>query len=519
MKWVFLFRNVAIFGHLLPMEYVIGIDIGTTHCKSVALTVSGELLLQLQSGYPTIQHGEGQSEQEPEVIFRRVVELIQKTVQPLQAQYNLKSIAFSSAMHSILPVDGSGIPLTNAFTWADTRSSKVAEQLVESGKQRKLYPATGVPIHPMLPFCKIIWMRQTMPTIFSLAKKFISIKEYIFFKFFGKYIVDYSIASASGLFDINSLKWNEDALQLAGIDQHRLSLPVPTVHSETNLKDEYRTLFGLSSKLPFIIGGSDGCLANIGSGAVEPGEGAITIGTSGAVRIVAKESNPDPLQRLFNYVVEKDLYVCGGPVNNGGIVLKWFAENFLGRQFNSSADFNWFIEDSARVEAGANGLIFLPYLLGERAPYWNANLRAAFIGLDITHRREHMMRAVVEGVSFGLFSVMKAIESTYGEINILYASGGFTQSKTWLQILSDILNKKIVLAGEADASALGAAAIGLYATGFIKDLRQSKKMITIHATFEPDKEKHHVYEEQFKIFQSLTPQMKEQFAGLQALKG
>src|SRR4030095_16828904 len=184
------------------MEYVIGIDIGTTHCKSVALTVSGELLLQLQSGYPTIQHGEGQSEQETEVIFKRVVELIQKTVQPLQAQYNLKAIAFSSAMHSILPVDGSGIPLTNAFTWADTRSSKVAEQLVESGKQKKLYPATGVPIHPMLPFCKIIWMRQTMPTIFSLAKKFISIKEYVFFKFFGKYIVDYSIASASGLFDI-----------------------------------------------------------------------------------------------------------------------------------------------------------------------------------------------------------------------------------------------------------------------------------------------------------------------------
>ena len=492
------------------MEYVIGVDIGTTHCKTVAITPSGEVLLQLQASYPTIQHIQGQSEQEPDTIFNRVIELLQETTHSLRGEYQLKAVAFSSAMHSIIPVDKSGIPLTNAFTWADTRSNEYAMELIEKGEQEVLYPRIGVPIHPMLPLCKVIWIRHSMPTIFSLAKKFISIKEYVFFKLCGKYIVDYSIACASGFFNITDLNWDEHALQSAGIDHRRLSLPVPVFHAETKLNDEYRSLLGISN-IPFIIGGSDGCLANIGSGAVEAGEGAITIGTSGAVRIVAAQSNPDPLHRLFNYVVEKDFFVCGGPVNNGGIVLKWFAENFLNRPFASNADFNWFIEEASQIQPGANGLIFLPYLLGERAPHWDSNLRGGFIGLDITHRKEHMMRAVVEGVSFGLYSVLRAIESAYGEIKMLYASGGFTQSSAWLQILADILNKKINVAGSADASAMGAAIIALCQAGFMKDVRQSKELVTTKSTFEPVSSNHEVYKKIFAVFENTTPLLKSQF--------
>jgi len=500
-----------------PMEYVIGIDIGTTHCKSVALTVGGHLLQQLQGGYPTIQQADGQSEQEPEVIFSRVIELLQKTISGQKREHELKAISFSSAMHSIFPVDRSGIPLTNAFTWADTRSEPFARQLLNNGIQKELYPAIGVPLHPMLPLCKILWIAHSMPTIFSLAKKFISIKEYVFFKFFGKYLVDYSIASASGLFDINQLQWNDKALRIAGIDSNRLSTVVPTTHAETGIKEEYRQLLGVSSKVQFIIGGSDGCLANIGSGALAEGEGAVTIGTSGAVRIVTSQSNPDPLERLFNYVVNKNFFVCGGPVNNGGIVVKWFSENFLNRRFESSSDFNWFLEDAASVEPGANGLLFLPYLLGERAPYWDANLRASFIGLEMGHRREHMMRAVVEGVCYGLYSVMKATENSYGEIHTLYASGGFTQSKQWLQILSDIFNKKIIVTGEADASALGAAIIGLHATGLLNDLRKAKDLVSTSAIFEPNVAKNKVYKECFEIFESITPKIQDSMHALQSV--
>ena len=498
------------------MEYVIGVDIGTTHCKCVAITPSGEVLLQVQASYPTIQHTQGQSEQEPDIILNRVLELLQKTISGLRQEHKLKAVAFSSAMHSIIPVDKSGIPLSNAFTWADTRSNANATELIEKGNQDVLYPRIGVPIHPMLPLCKIIWIRQSMPTIFSLAKKFISLKEYIFFKLFGRYIVDYSIACASGLLNINSLNWDEHALELAGIDGRRLSLPVSVFHSETKLNSEYRDLLGISD-VPFIVGGSDGCLANIGSGAVSAGEGAITIGTSGAVRIVANQSNLDPLHRLFNYVVEKDFFVCGGPVNNGGIVLKWFAENFLNRPFVSNADFSWFIEEACQIQPGANGLIFLPYLLGERAPYWDSNLRGAFIGLDLIHRKEHMMRAVVEGVSFGLYSVLQAIESAYGEIKVLYASGGFTQSEKWLQILADILNKRIIVAGGTDASAVGAAIIGFCAIGSMKNIRQAKELAVNLSEFKPDSRNNEMYKQVFNVFQNAAPLLKDQFPLLRLL--
>ena len=138
------------------MEYVIGLDIGTTHCKAVAMSVQGHFIQQLQAGYPTIQNVDGQSEQDPEVIFNNVIELLQKTISSVTSEYQLKAVAFSSAMHSIIAVDKNGKPLTNAFTWADTRSEEFAKKLLKEGKQTLLYPSIGIPIHPMLPLCKII---------------------------------------------------------------------------------------------------------------------------------------------------------------------------------------------------------------------------------------------------------------------------------------------------------------------------------------------------------------------------
>jgi gluconokinase len=498
------------------MEYVIGLDIGTTHCKAVAVTIEGTVVQQWQTGYPTIQTLDGQSEQDPEVIFEKVIQLLHQAIQGVSREHKLVAIAFSSAMHSILAVDESGRSLTNAFTWADTRSKDIAGKMLKEGKQQLLYPAIGVPIHPMLPLCKIPWIKETLPSIFSNAKKFISIKEYVFFKLFGKYIIDHSIASASGLFDANNLTWCDLALDVAGITSSELSDPVPVDHAEHEIKSEYAQRLGLTSKISFIVGGSDGCLANIGCGAFEKGEGAITIGTSGAIRVVSNHSASDPHQRLFNYVVKKDFYVCGGPVNNGGIVIKWFAENFLDRSVGSSSDFTWFMEDASKIQAGSEGLVFLPYLLGERAPFWDAKLRGAFIGLDIRHTKVHMMRAVLEGICFGLCSVMKATEETYGKIDVLYASGGFTQSAIWLQVLCDILNKKIVIAGNADASAQGAAFIALHALQHLQGLSDAKKLVEIKEQYYPDAIKASVYKEQFEIFQSLVPPLKKPMELLQA---
>ena len=350
------------------MQYILGIDIGTTHCKAVVMAADGTLLHQAKAGYSTMQSLAGQSEQDAEIVFGSVLEVLQQSVVALRA-HKLGAVCFSAAMHSVLAVDQSGGPLTNAFTWADTRSNAYALQLRQHADAQELYARTGTPIHPMSPLCKLVWMQKTMPGVFAGASKFISIKEYVFHKLTGKYLVDFSIASATGLFDIHQQKWDALALELAGITNEQLSTPVPISHTETNIQQSYLQLSGISPGIPFIIGGSDGCLANIGSGAILPGEAALTIGTSGAIRLTADKPRADTQQRLFNYILTDRLYITGGAISNGGAALQWFAENFLQHPFTGAADIDWFVQLAHRAPPGAGGLIFLPYLSGERAPF------------------------------------------------------------------------------------------------------------------------------------------------------
>ena len=490
------------------MNFVIGIDIGTTHCKAIAMDEQGNILHQLQTGFATINTSPGQSEQDPGLIFDTTINLLSQLLESLDSS-ELLAVSFSSAMHSVIAVDASGIPLTNAFTWADSRSEEYAKELIGKGIAQKLYPSNGVPMHPMLPLCKIIWIKNTMRTIFALAKKFISIKEYIFFRLFGKYVVDHSIAASTGMLDVNNLEWNKDALNVAGISSNQLSAIVPVTHSEKDLKKEFRDKLQLTTSIPFVIGSSDGCLANIGSGAIRKGDAAVTVGTSGAIRLITELPTVDPQQRLFSYPVTENFFVTGGPINNGGIAVKWFAENFLQRQFSSNDDFNWYMDQIENVPPGSDGLIFLPYLLGERAPHWDAKAKGMFFGLTFSHHREHMMRSIVEGISFALKDVMRAVSETNGNIERLYASGGFVHSKAWLQLLADVLGKKITVSTTGDASATGAAMLAFYVIRNMKDWEQFKNTIVTRAMYEPDMENHKLYEKQFQIYQSLYPKTKD----------
>ncbi|HEY0676988.1 MAG TPA: gluconokinase [Chitinophagaceae bacterium] len=505
------------------MKFILGIDIGTTFSKIVAVGIDGEILYQSKADYPTIQSLPGQSEQDADSVFEAVMVLIRGAIKEFRTgeglkDHSLTAICFSAAMHSVLAVDKEGRALTNAFTWADTRSHEQAAGLKNRHNAGLLYRKTGTPIHSMSPFCKIAWMRQAMPEKFEAAEKFISIKEYIYHKLFGKYVVDHSIASATGLFDNSELLWCEEALEAVNISTSKLSLPVPVTHFETAVKEEYRKLMGVPENIPFIIGASDGCLANLGSGAILKGEGALTIGTSGAIRVVSGKSIPDPGERLFNYILADGLFVTGGPVSNGGAALKWFAENFLQGFSTDAKDINLLAETSLRSSPGAEGLLFLPYLSGERAPYWDAAARGAFIGLQISHKKEHLVRAVLEGISFALLQVLEAVEETNGDIHTLYASGGFTASNAWLQLVSDVLNKKIIVTGTADASAVGAALLGMKAMGLLENWEQSKLLIKQQRTFEPDHKMHQLYQPYFGIYKRMYPILKDDFHRLGKLQ-
>jgi gluconokinase len=494
------------------MQFVLGIDIGTTHCKAVSLTVDGLVLYQDTAGYPTLQEVAGESTQDPDTIFSQVLQLLQRAFvwKRSNSQYQLLAVSFSAAMHSVLGVNDAGKPLTPAFTWADTRSNRHAVELRKLPVAQQLYNVTGTPIHPMSPLCKLRWMNE-WPDLFDGIAKFISIKEYVFFKLFGKYLIDHSMASATGLFDIYENKWYDEALKLAGVETSRLSMPVAVTHVETELKEEYKRILGIDGAVPFVIGASDGCLANLGSGAILRGEAALTIGTSGAVRIVVDKPLPDEHQRLFNYILADGLYVTGGAVSNGGAALKWFAENFLQHAFANANNIDWLLQLAHEAPPGAGGLIFLPYLSGERAPSWDAAARGAFIGLQMSHGKQHLARAVLEGIAYALLQVLTAVEETNGNIDTVFASGVFTKSDLWLQLVSDVLNKKIIVSGTADASAIGAALLGLHATGIIKKWSDVKQLIRQGKIFEPNPAQHSIYQQYFEIYADLYPKLKANF--------
>ncbi len=500
------------------MKYIIGIDIGTSAVKAVALSDAGEVLAGSHISYPPILSQPGYHELDPAVLLRAVVQTLKEIIGNTNATPGLSGISFSCAMHSLIAVDKDGLPLTNAITWADTRSKDVAAAIKFTPVGNRIYEHTGTPVHAMSPLCKITWLKNNEPGIFAKTYKFIGIKEYIWLQFFGKYTIDYSLASATGLFDIYQFAWYEESLQLAGISADHLSVPVSPAYMETGLGGDYQKELGLTGNIPFIIGGSDGCLANLGSNAVNPGDASLTIGTSGALRMTSSLPRHDIKQRIFNYILTETLYVSGGAVNNGGIVAQWFVDNFMNGPSDHPKDFSSCIEEIAFITPGSDGLIFLPYLLGERAPVWDADARGVFFGISAKHTQKHFMRSVIEGISFSLYQVGVSLEETIGPIQHIYVSGGFIQSPAWLQLIADMFNKKVMVTNASDASAIGAAMLGFFACGLVGDISQLQKMISVQAVLEPDPDRHAKYQANYLIFASLYDKLKDEFKQLANLK-
>ena len=523
------------------MQYIIGIDIGTTNTKAVAFTTDGKVLGSAGASYPVFTDAGGRHEQDPDQLLDAVVSALGEVRRMLvgaagasgvagvaasgigAGEEGLAGISFSCAFHSLIVIGEEGRLLTHAMTWADLRPSAQANALRDSEAGYRIYQHTGVPIHAMSPLCKLLWLKATQPDLFRRGVKFISIKEYIWWRLFGKYQVDHSLASATGLLDIRQLEWYPESLALAGIQPGQLSMPVPVTHAETALLPEARRLLegglpegGIAGRvndplpegLRWIIGGGDGAMANLGSGAVRHGETALTIGTSGAIRMTVTRPEDDPLARVFNYIISEGYYICGGATNNGGNVLQWYIDRVMGGGVGED-DWHRRIAEIEHVAPGCEGLIFLPYLQGERAPVWNADAKGVFFGVRSLHDYRHFLRACLEGVSYSLYQIGVSLAETVGPIEHIYASGGFTRSTAWLQMIADIFGKKVYVTGLADASAIGAAMIGMYACGLIGDLRTAASLVTVVQTYEPNAALHTVYGENYQIFTQLYGRLKD----------
>jgi gluconokinase len=506
------------------MSKVIGVDIGTTSTKAVVFDTDGRVVAHHAVEYPLLTPTPAAAEQDPDEIYRAVLTAIRETVRKAGvAPTDVICVAFSAAMHSVIAVDADGSPLTRSITWADNRAVNWAERIKHDWGGLAIYQRTGTPIHPMSPLAKLVWLRREQPEVFTRTARFIGIKEYVFFRLFKRYVVDYSIASATGLFNLSQLDWDTGALELAGITPERLPELVPTTFHLAGLEPELARELGLLPTTPFVVGANDGVLSNLGVNAIGPGEVAVTIGTSGAMRTVVDRPVTDPSGRTFCYALTDRHWVIGGPVNNGGIVFRWVRDELTASVVETARrlgidPYEVLTRIAERVTPGAEGLLFHPYLAGERAPLWNANLRGSFFGLAMHHRKEHLIRAVLEGVIFNLYSILPAVEALIGPTQTMKATGGFARSGLWRQMMADIFNREVVVPESFESSCLGAAVLGLYALGRVDSLNVIADMVGATHRHAPIAGNVAIYSRLLPIYLSIPTKLEAEYRAIAAFQ-
>jgi gluconokinase len=495
---------------------VIGLDLGTTNSKAVALDANGKQLASASSDYRLYSPRSGWAEQKVEEVWQGVLEALKALAGKLPKGVEVAGMCLSGAMHSSLAVDGHGNPLAPALTWADQRAAPQAEALRQRCDPVALYQRTGCPLVSIYHPAKLRWWQEQAPEVARKAHYFTLIKDWILFRLTGEWATDYSITSATGLLDIRKLEWDAEALDLAGVTAAQLPPLVSPRKLVGGLLPDVAQACGLSPGLLVVAGAGDGGLANLGSGTAAPGQSVITVGTSGAVRRVVDQPLLDPQQRTWCYLLAEQRWFAGGAINNGGLALQWVRERFY-PELSGEEGFTRLFADAASVPAGAGGVLLVPYFSGERSPHWDAQARALLVGLGLEHGRAHIARAVLEGVAFCLADVWEALqtEETPATAPVLHLTGGITRSPVWVQILADVLGVRLAPVEAADASVVGAAMLGQWALcqpGQLNcresSLEELAQRVPPGPLVEPDGERHAGYVEQHRRWQGLYGMVK-----------
>jgi gluconokinase len=438
------------------MDHVIlGLDLGTTHVKSVLFSTDGETVLLFKERVETIRTGLYCAEQDPIAYWQKVTCIIKQLLSNSNG-ISPSALCISGAMQSLLPIDGNGNPLTNAWIWSDFRSFEEAREIRGKKDSRNYYLQTGCPLQPVYHPSRLGWVRRHNPEVFAAAKYWVGLKEYIIHQLTGSWCMDTGMASSTGLFDIQLYKWNEELLKLCGVRFEQL----PQVMSPSEIAGFVTEISakncGLTAGLPVVIGSTDGILANYGAGACNPGDTVISVATGSAVRIWSESPWFDPQERTWAYIFHPGEFINGGAGNNGGLAIQWVREQFY-KELDDEEAYKRFFDDASSVDQGANGIRFEPYFNGNRTPYWNAELTASICGLTGYHNRQHIARAALEGVAREVKDIWIILEKSGLSKRPIMLTGPFCDQPVWIEILESTLGVKLIAVNLADASAIGSA--------------------------------------------------------------
>lgn len=496
------------------MNYFLGIDLGTTGLKVALLAESGRLLDAAYHEYPILSPQPGYAEQDPEEWWRGFVAACQHLKSKHPTEFGqVAGIGICGQMHTQVYLDKEGRILRPAITWMDQRSSDIVDRINRDEEARELiFREAHNFASTTYTAPQVRWVQEHQPELWGRVAHILVAKDFIKFRLTGQQVTDYAEASGTLLFDVEKRAWSDRLFDLFGIPRARFPAVLPSDEIIGQVTREAAELTGIRAGTPVANGSSDNSASALGAGMIHPGQLTLIIGTAGVVSVCSAKPLPDPQHRTlcWHYCL-RDRWITLGVMQSAGESLHWF-RNAFDRGGDLSRDvFEEYNQAAERVPEGSGGLIFLPYLNGERTPYWDPYARGVFYGIGLSAEKAHFIRAIMEGVSFALRHNLETVSSLGIAVNEVRAVGGGVKSAVWLEILGKILRRPIVTVSVPDTANLGNALLCGKALGVYPSLEQAvAQMVTVgkRIFYEAPTE---VYERQYLIFLELYEQLKEMF--------
>ncbi len=490
------------------MDIVLGLDVGTSGTKAIAMDASGKLLASALVEYPLYSPKPNWAEQDPADWKRAAFEALTQLAARIDAA-NVKALGLTGQMHGSVFLDKDNQVLRRALLWCDQRTAEQCAQITGKVGEARLIEMVSNPALTGFTAPKILWLRENEPALYERVRKVLLPKDYIRFELTGEFATDVADASGTLLFDVQHRCWHKELMSLLGIDPSFMPASFEGPEITGTLSKEAAAKTGLPAGIPVVAGGGDQAAGGVGCGIVREGVISSSLGTSGVVFAFADEVSTDPQGRVhtFCHSVPGKWHVMGVMLSAGGS-LQWFRNTLCPAERSVGAEtgmdpYEYITAAAARVPVGCEGLLFLPYLTGERTPHKDPYAKGAFIGLSLRHTKAYMARAVLEGVAFGMRDSLEIIRGMGVKVSEIRASGGGARSAVWRHILADIGRAPMVTINVDEGPSYGAAILASVAAGMYGRVEEACDAI-IHeiSRVEPDPKHLAAYDGWFKEYQA-----------------
>ncbi|MGI6527874.1 MAG: FGGY-family carbohydrate kinase [Caldicoprobacterales bacterium] len=498
------------------MKHILTFDVGTTAIKAVLFNEHFEILDSYHSEYNLVTPKPDWVELNPDIYWDKFKDAVRSILTKATDPRNIKVITITTQGETLIPVDANGIPLSNAIVWQDNRARHEAELLSKALKDDEYYRATGMPdLTPATPIAKILWIKNNKPDLYERACKFLLVEDYLLFKLTGRFVSEQSLLSSTGYFDINTGAYWDKILNAAGISVEKLPQIQPCATVVGNVTKEAAAETGLDSQTVISTGAMDQISSAVGAGNVVPGVITETTGTALAIGATVDKPNYNNPEKVIIHRHFNGKYIYLPYCQTSGIVLKWFKDEFLeslvekSRQENVSV-YTLVDQLAENVEAGAGGLIMLPNFAGKLSPDYNPDAKGVLYGLGLDTRKEHIIRAIMEGVAYMLKENIELLSRLGIDVKEVRSLGGGSKSTLWLQIKADVLNKAVIGMDISETTSLGAAIMGAISIGLYDTHEEIyEKCISIKERLEPNTHHVKIYEQGYRQYLKIYNRLKD----------